>query len=152
MGLGMSLKLMKIGVTVVVLAGAFAGLFYSTLAEGTEYYKHVEEVMVAPDDWYGKRLQLHGFVAKDSIRRKRESLDYRFTIESKGRTIQASYSGVVPDTFKDGAEVVLKGKLGPHGFEVEPNGVMAKCPSKYDASPNAPVKVPDHAKPAATAS
>ena len=148
----MSSKITKIGLTVLVLGAAFAGLFWTTLAEGTEYYKHVDEVMVSPDAWYGKRLQLHGFVAKDSILRKRESLDYRFTVESKGRTVQASYSGVVPDTFKDGAEVVLKGRLGPHGFDVEPNGVMAKCPSKYDASPNAPVKVPDHAKPVATAS
>jgi cytochrome c-type biogenesis protein CcmE len=66
--------------------------------------------------------------------------------------VQASYTGVVPDTFKDDAEVVLTGRLGPQGFEVEPNGVMAKCPSKYDASPNAPVRKPDHAKPAVTAS
>jgi len=148
----MSSKITKIGLTVLVLGAAFAGLFWTTLAEGTEYNKHVDEVMVSPDAWYGKRLQLHGFVAKDSILRKRESLDYRFTVESKGRTVQASYSGVVPDTFKDGAEVVLKGRLGPHGFDVEPNGVMAKCPSKYDASPNAPVKAPDHARPAVTAS
>ena len=148
----MNSKPIKIAATVIVLTLGFAGLLYSTLRDGTEYYKHVDEVMVSPDAWYGKRLQLHGFVAKDSILRKRESLDYRFTVESKGRTVQASYSGVVPDTFKDGAEVVLKGRLGPHGFDVEPNGVMAKCPSKYDASPNAPVKAPDHARPAVTAS
>ena len=135
----MSPKFAKIGLSVLVLGAAFGGLFYTTLAEGTEYYKHVEEVMVSPEPWYGKRLQLHGYVTKDSIRRKRESLDYRFTVESKGHTVQASYTGVVPDTFKDGAEVVLKGRLGPHGFVVEPDGVMAKCPSKYDASPNAPV-------------
>ena len=151
-GAVMSPKFAKIGLSVLVLGAAFGGLFYTTLAEGTEYYKHVEEVMVSPEPWYGKRLQLHGYVTKDSIRRKRESLDYRFTVESKGQTVQASYTGVVPDTFKDGAEVVLKGRLGPHGFVVEPDGVMAKCPSKYDASPNAPVKKPDHAKPAVTAS
>ena len=145
-------KGLKIGLTSLVLALTFGGLLYTTLAEGTEYYKHVEEVMVSPEPWYGKRLQLHGYVTKDSIFKKRESLDYRFTIESKGQTVQASYSGVVPDTFKDGAEVVLKGRLGPHGFDVEPGGVMAKCPSKYDASPNAPVKAPEHAKPAVTAS
>src|SRR4051794_15970706 len=102
----MSPKFVKIGLTVVVLGAAFGGLFYSTLAEGTEYYKHVEEVMATPDAWYGKRLQLHGYVTKDSIRRRRESLDYRFTVESKGQTVPVSYSGVVPDTFKDGAEVV----------------------------------------------
>ena len=148
----MKLKPVLLVLSILVVAGAFGGLFYSSLAEGTEYYKHVEEVMHQPEQWYGKRLQLHGFVVKDSILKRRESLDYRFQIESKGQIVQASYTGVVPDTFKDGSEVVLKGKLGPHGFDVEPNGVMAKCPSKYDASPNAPVKVPDHAKPAVSAS
>jgi cytochrome c-type biogenesis protein CcmE len=39
----------------------------------------------------------------------------------------------VPDTFKDDAEVVLKGRLTSDGFHVDPNGVMAKCPSKYEA-------------------
>ena len=148
----MSPKFAKIGLTIVVLGAAFGGLFYSSLAEGTSYYKHVEEVMASPAEWQGKRLKLHGFVVKDSIRRKRETLDYRFVVHSKGHRVEASYSGVVPDTFKDDAEVVLSGRLGPHGFEVEPNGVMAKCPSKYDASPNAPVKAPDHAKPAVSQS
>jgi len=39
----------------------------------------------------------------------------------------------VPDTFKGEAEVVLKGRLTPQGFHTDPNGVMAKCPSKYEA-------------------
>ena len=38
----------------------------------------------------------------------------------------------MPDTFKNESEVVLKGQLHPDGFAVEPNGVMAKCPSKYN--------------------
>jgi hypothetical protein len=38
---------------------------------------------------------------------------------------------------------VVKGTLGPDGFVVEPNGVMAKCPSKYDpASPGAGAGIP----------
>jgi cytochrome c-type biogenesis protein CcmE len=148
----MSPKFVKIALTVLVLGAAFGGLFYTTLAEGTEYYKHVEQVTAQPEAWYGKRLQIHGFVAKDSIRRRRESLDYRFTIENKGQAIRASYTGVVPDTFKDGAEVVLKGRLGPDGFQVEPDGVTAKCPSKYNASPDAPVRRPEQAKSPVTAS
>jgi cytochrome c-type biogenesis protein CcmE len=123
----------KIGLTVVVLVGALCGLLFATLREGTEYYKHVEEVMTQPAEWYGKRLQLHGFVVNDSILRRPDTLDYRFQIESKGQVVLASYTGVVPDTFKSGSEVVLKGRLGPDGFKVEPDGVMAKCPSKYEA-------------------
>jgi cytochrome c-type biogenesis protein CcmE len=122
----------KIGLTVIVLVGALCALMYATLREGTEYYKHVEEVMAQPDAWYGKRLQLHGFVVKDSILKRRDSLDYQFRIESKGAVVGARYSGIVPDTFKSGSEVVLKGRLSPDGFAVEPDGVMAKCPSKYE--------------------
>jgi cytochrome c-type biogenesis protein CcmE len=64
---------------------------------------------------------------------KPDTLEYRFQIQSKGAVIPASYTGIVPDTFKDGSEVVLKGHLKPDGFAVEANGVMAKCPSKYEA-------------------
>ena len=130
----MKAKSAKIGATVVVIALALTGLMYSTLREGTEYYKHVEEVMAEPATWQGKALQLHGFVVDKSIERRPDTLEYRFRIESKGKVVQAHYTGIVPDTFKHGSEVVLKGTLGPDGFSVAPNGVMAKCPSKYEAS------------------
>jgi cytochrome c-type biogenesis protein CcmE len=128
-------KALKIGLTSLVLTLAFGGLLYTTLAEGTEYYKHVDEVMGQPDAWYGKKLQLHGYVVPGSILKRRSSLEYRFQVQSNGQLVSASYTGVVPDTFKDEAEVVLKGTLTPEGFQVAPNGVMAKCPSKYEAKP-----------------
>jgi cytochrome c-type biogenesis protein CcmE len=129
----MKQKAVKIGLTSVVLAMTFGALLYTTMAEGTEYYKHVDEVMADPTAWHGKRLQLHGYVM-DPIFHKAETLEYRFQIQSNGRAVPAHYRGVVPDTFKPGSEVVLKGRLGPEGFSVAPNGVMAKCPSKYEAS------------------
>ena len=125
----MSPKAIKIAGTCIVLAAALGGLMYTTLAEGTEYYIHVDEVMKDPSAWQGKRLQLHGFVA--DLRQRPDTLDYKFQVKYNGKIIGARYTGVVPDTFKNDAEVVLKGQLGPDGFAVEPNGVMAKCPSKY---------------------
>jgi cytochrome c-type biogenesis protein CcmE len=129
-------KTVKIAISTLVLGLAFSAMLYSSLAEDTQYYKHVDEVMTQPAPWYGKRLQLHGHAS--DIRRKPDSLDYRFEVAYNGQVVNASYTGIVPDTFKDGSEVVVKGTLGPAGFVVEPNGVMAKCPSKYDpASPGA---------------
>ena len=128
----MTQKVLKIGLTAAVLVLSLSGLLWSTLREGTEYYKHVDEVMTDPEAWQGKRLQLHGFVVRDSILRKRDSFDYRFQVQSKGKIVPAHYTGIVPDTFADDAEVVLKGTLQPDGFHVAPNGVMAKCPSKYE--------------------
>jgi cytochrome c-type biogenesis protein CcmE len=128
----MKTKALKIVATAVVLIGAVGGLMYTSLAEGTEYYKHVDEVMTDPSAWHGKKLQLHGYVVDKSIMRRPDTLDYIFKIQSNGQVVNARYTGVMPDTFKDGSEVVIKGHLGPDGFAVEPNGVMAKCPSKYE--------------------
>ena len=133
----------KIAVTSGVLVLAFSGLLWSTLREGTEYFKNVDEVMTNKQAWEGKPLQLHGYVVPGSILRKRDSLEYKFRVQNKpprlsepgeGQIVEASYVGIVPDTFKDEAEVVLKGKLTAEGFHTEPNGVVAKCPSKYEAA------------------
>jgi cytochrome c-type biogenesis protein CcmE len=134
----MSHRYMKIGLTAVVLTLAFSGLLWSTLREGAEFYKHVDEVMASPHEWEGKRLQLHGFVVANSILVKPETLEYKFQVQSNGRVLDATYKGIVPDTFKDRpgeeAEVVMKGELTPTGFHVAPNGITAKCPSKYEAA------------------
>ena len=132
----MQSKTLKIGLTTTVLAAAFAGLMWTTMADGTAYYQHVDEVMVDPGAWYGKRLQVHGF-AKD-IRVRPKSMDYRFDVQNNGHVVQAEYTGIVPDTFKDGAEVVVQGRLGPDVFTVKPNGIMAKCPSKYEPTQGTP--------------
>ena len=129
----MTAKPLKIGATVLVVLLALTGLLFATLREDTQYYKHVDEVMAEPAAWHGKRLQLHGHVA--DIEKKRNSLDYRFNVGSNGQVVQARYTGIVPDTFKEGSEVVLTGTLGPDGFDVDRNGVMAKCPSKYEPAP-----------------
>ena len=121
----------KIGATIAVLALAFGGLLWSTLSEGTEYFKHVDEVMSNRQAWEGKPLQLHGYVVPGSILQKPNTLEYRFKVQNNGAVIDAAYTGVVPDTFKDEAEVVLRGKLTPNGFQTDKNGVVAKCPSKY---------------------
>ena len=138
----MTHRYIKIGVTAFVLVLAFGGLLWTTLREGTEYYKNLDEVMTHQEEWHGKQLQLHGYIVPGSIYRKRDSLEYKFKVQNSparsstadgANVVEASYTGIVPDTFKDEAEVVLKGKLTPTGFHTDPNGVTAKCPSKYEA-------------------
>ena len=123
----------KILLTIGVLTTAFVGLMWTTMQDGTQYYKHVDEVMVDPDQWVGKRLQVHGFASEISW--KPSSLDYRFAIENNGYVVHAEYTGIVPDTFQDESEVVVSGRLEGDVLIVEPGGIMAKCPSKYEAKP-----------------
>ena len=137
----MTHRYIKIAATVLVLGGAFSGMLWSSLRDGTEYFKHVDEVMANPQAWEGKPLQLHGYVVPGSILKKQNTLEYKFKVQNnparataQGHVIEASYTGIVPDTFKGEAEVVLRGRLTPTGFHTEPNGVVAKCPSKYEAA------------------
>ena len=128
----------KIFFTIAILGGGVGYLLYSTAGEAFEYYKHVDEVTPDVAAWLRKPLQLHGFVLPGSIKKRfdRDSgrLEYKFLVTNCGQQIEAMYAGTVPDTFKDGAEVVVKGALDETRFNVEPNGVMAKCPSKYQAT------------------
>jgi len=128
----------KIVASVVAVTGAVAFLLTASMKPGMEYYKHVDEVMTNTDAWRGKRLQVHGNVVDGSIEQAKGTLLYRFKIESRAprphAIIEASYNGLVPDTFKSGAEVVAKGMLtADNKLDVAPDGIMAKCPSKYNA-------------------
>jgi cytochrome c-type biogenesis protein CcmE len=125
----MSRKVTRAVISIAVLGAALGLLFYATATGDAAYYKHVDEVTANPQQWYGKQLQLHGFVVDRSIEVRPETLDYRFAIQNNGQVVKAAYRGVVPDTFKDGAEVVVKGRLGPDGFAADE--ILAKCPSKY---------------------
>ena len=137
----MTYKFTKIALTAVVLASALGGLMWYSLQQDTAYYIHVDEVMASPDQWKGRALQLHGFVVKESWGQKPNTLEYQFKVENKGKVVLAYYTGVLPDTFKEEAEVVLKGRLTSNDhFAVDPNGVMAKCPSKYEEKPNYDLK------------
>jgi cytochrome c-type biogenesis protein CcmE len=130
-------KGLKVLLTTVVLTTAFVGLMWATMRGGTEYYLKVEEVLVEPAAWQGKRLQVHGYAS--NVLRTRNSLDWRFDITeavgSAGHVVHAEYNGLVPDTFDNHAEVVVSGVLEGDTLIVDARGIMAKCPSKYEAAP-----------------
>lgn len=46
-------------------------------------------------------------------------------------TVPVVYTGSVPDLFKVGREVYVKGKLVDGTFVATPDSLVTKCPSKY---------------------
>jgi len=127
-------------VTLGVLVGGIAYLFASSAGEAFEYYKHVDEIMAQPGQWDHKHVQMHGFVVPGSIMKRldkeHQQVEYKFTVVNCGKEMEARYSGTVPDTFKDRAEVVLKGTLADGRFDARE--ISAKCPSKYASRPDGP--------------
>jgi len=63
----------------------------------------------------------------------------KFTLRDiKGsKTVPVVYLGSVPDLFKVGREVMLKGELANGTFMAEKDSLVTKCPSKYTPSKNA---------------
>ena len=102
-------------VTLGLLVGGVAYLFASSAGEAFEYYKHVDEIMAQPRQWEHKHLQIHGFVVPGSIAKRidkeHQQIEYKFQAVNCGKQMEVRYAGTVPDTFKDRAEVVVKGTL-----------------------------------------
>jgi cytochrome c-type biogenesis protein CcmE len=133
-------KILPAVITLTLVVGGIGYLFFSSSGEAFEYYKHVDEVMTDPGHWSGKRLQMHGFVVPGTIMRKldreHQQIEYKFQAVNCGATVDVRYAGTVPDTFKDRAEVVLKGKLESGQFKA--SEISAKCPSKYSQTVDGP--------------
>ncbi len=127
-------------VTLALLVGGVAYLFASSAGEAFEYYKHVDEVMAQPAQWEHKNLQVHGFVVPGSIMKRidkeHSQIEYKFMEVNCGKELEVHYAGTVPDTFKDRAEVVVKGTLADGKFDARE--ISAKCPSKYSTRPDGP--------------
>lgn len=126
----------KLVASVSVAVVCMGGLLYASARSDLQYYRHVDEVVGSRDGMRGKRLQVHGN-AVAIYTGATDKLDYKFTIESRPprspARIEARYHGVVPDTFKDGSEVVASGTLAPDG-SLAVTQIDAKCPSKYNAA------------------
>lgn len=94
-------------------------------------YLTVGEVMAHPEQAQATGVRVVGNVEEGSIQAT-ASREVWFNVVHEGNTLRACYRGAVPDTFKDGAEVVLEGKMNDRG-EFHATTLLAKCPSKYEA-------------------
>jgi cytochrome c-type biogenesis protein CcmE len=129
----------KVGASLLVFGGAAGTLLWWSAQSGPQYYKHVDEVQASSERFRLRRtrLQMLGCVVPGSIERRAGGDDYRFDVENiTGRTravMRARYTGWVPDAFRGGAEIVVMGRLAADGtLDVAPDGIMTRCPSKYD--------------------
>lgn len=125
----------KVLLSVAVVGGGGGMLIYSSLAEA-EYFKHVNEVTMDADQWLDKSLRVHGFVEPGSIEERIEgqATVRSFILQYEGERIKVTHTGPKPDTFRDLAEVVAKGKLvaASDGPVLQASELTAKCPSKYE--------------------
>ena len=107
-------------------------LMYSGFTENSVYFLNVSEALAAPQEKL-TAVRLFGTVAERDLAVLDGMLGVRFRLEdkdNKAQTIVVQYRGVVPDTFKPGAEVIVEGAM-ERGGAFNAKTLMTKCPSKY---------------------
>jgi cytochrome c-type biogenesis protein CcmE len=78
----------------------------------------------------GQPFRLGGMVTEGSLARAPGSLEVHFVVTDFSHNVPVSYSGVLPDLFREGAGVVAHGHLDPSGTFVA-DEVLAKHDEKY---------------------
>lgn len=105
----------------IALAGA---LVYTSFTASTEAAQPSE---IKP----GKSYELTGKVVNGSIERDGERLSFRIRDRDGTHSVPVSYTGVVPDPFREGREVIVEGELKNGTFVAERDSLVTKCPSKF---------------------
>jgi cytochrome c-type biogenesis protein CcmE len=103
-------------------------LVYTSFSASTEAREPSELINAAP----GSSYELTGRVVKGSVEREGNSLRFRVADrDGSGESLPVTYSGVVPDPFRGGREIVLSGEVEGGVFVGEPDTLVTKCPSKF---------------------
>jgi cytochrome c-type biogenesis protein CcmE len=109
----------------VVVSATFA---FRAFRENLTYF--FSPTQVATGEAPGRQFRLGGMVLKDSVQREPGSLTVRFVVSDFANTVPVRYTGVLPDLFKEGTGVVVRGKLGAGG-EFVAEEVLAKHDENY---------------------
>jgi cytochrome c-type biogenesis protein CcmE len=78
----------------------------------------------------GGVFRVGGMVERGSVRRATGSLEVRFTLTDFAERVVVSYTGVLPDLFREGQGIIARGQLGPDGIFVAEE-VLAKHDENY---------------------
>jgi len=118
--------------SIAVVLSSLGFLVYTGLNTNMVYYYHVDEFLPKAHSLEGEVIKVNGKVIDGSI--TKSQLDYRFGIHgvTAANIVQVEYHGVVPDTFKNGSDVVVEGKFDSRSKVFHATTLLAKCPTKYE--------------------
>ncbi len=147
-------KGVQLAIGATLIFGLLSWYGYTNLESGStfQYYQSLDEFLASAEGdgaLVGKSLRVHGYVAPGTIDRNLQAKHVTFEVQNdpphknpdSGATLSILYQSLeTPDLFRDGADVVVEGKLamqaGQPVFMAE--NVLAKCPSKFEANAEVP--------------
>ena len=121
-------RMMLVGLIVLAVGGAVA-LALTAFQENLLYYYPPSDVVAgkAPPD---RVFRVGGMVTEGSFHREPGSLEARFVLTDYAENVTVSYTGVLPDLFREGQGIIARGRLGPEGLFIAEE-VLAKHDENY---------------------
>ena len=114
--------------TCLLILGVAVGLVLYAMRNSIVFFYTPSEVtamQIAP----GQRFRLGGLVETGSVVRG-EGTTIRFVVTDKLKTLPVTYTGMLPDLFREGQGVVAEGTLDADGV-FHADNVLAKHDEKY---------------------
>ena len=114
--------------TCLLILGVAVGLVLYAIRDSIVFFYTPSEVtamQIAP----GQRFRLGGLVETGSVVRG-EGTTIRFVVTDKSKTLPVTYTGMLPDLFREGQGVVAEGTLDADGV-FHADNVLAKHDEKY---------------------
>ncbi len=127
-------KKAKIAVSFGIVSVLLVWLVVSGFNENMQYYVTIKDLAGMQNSAeISKGLRVKGILVAGSVEKTANSLEVFFTMEEEGHELRVRYDQELPDTFKDGSEVLVEGKMTDAGY-FDAKMLMAKCPSKYEST------------------
>lgn len=138
----------KFGVGACLLVAAIGYLMYAGLQQSSTYYFTIEEFLPRKQDLDGQGVRVAGRVAPGSLTKQTSAkgTEMRFAIGDfkgageAGETVRVAYTGIVPDMFAEGRDVIIEGRYADGMLHAQQ--IMTSCPSKYEPKPGEPAAAP----------
>ena len=129
----------KLPVLIAITAVAAAVLYLITTGfEDTGvYYKTVDELLAEPQRFETRPVRINGILVEGSLLSKPGTDEFRFEISKRNEILTVIYKGVLPDTLKEGRELVVQGVYDSRSKTFTAREILTKCPSKYEAEARA---------------
>jgi cytochrome c-type biogenesis protein CcmE len=108
--------------------GAATGLTFYALGQKASYFYMPGDLTVAAVQ-PGQRIRLGGLVEKGTVQRS-QGATVAFSVTDTHKSIKVTYTGILPDLFREQQGVITEGTFGPDGVFVA-DSVLAKHDERY---------------------
>jgi len=122
-------KRMMLVAVLLLGVGTAVSLTLMALRENVSFFFSPTQVM-AGEAPQGYPFRVGGLVADGSVQRASDSLNVRFLVTDGAHTVPVSYTGILPDLFREGQGIVARGRLQPDGVFLAEE-VLAKHDENY---------------------